>query len=217
MTSGPTDVQSVAHEMEMAANASKTISTCPNKPKLPDSPSQRAGWAPDKSNGHGNCTDMSSACRDTYRIAYDADTAENAQQNVSMCPTEPKRPNPPTKGTNGCANEMDTSSHHPGTLNMRTHMISPADKVGNIKTCQIGSRMPDLPGEGTRRTPHGKALNRVHGVNSPSRQHGRPKIEWINISKLQMIKMAYLWCVDVTQPCRNASNQVHGVYRPSRR
>jgi len=38
-TSGPTDVQSVAHETETAANASKTVSTHPNIPKPPNSPS----------------------------------------------------------------------------------------------------------------------------------------------------------------------------------
>ena len=50
-----------------------------------------------------------------------------------------------TNDLNGPANETDGSRHHPGMLNMRMHMITPADKVGNIRTHQIEPKMPNSP------------------------------------------------------------------------
>ena len=97
--------------------------------------------------------DTSSACRDAYSIAYDANTAENAQQNVSMCPTEAKWPDPLTMGANGCTNETDRSRNHPCMLNMHMQMITPANEAGNISMHPNDQKMPNPPISTAKRFP----------------------------------------------------------------
>ena len=68
------------------------------------------------------------------QTCYDMEMAKDEAETISMRPMESKLPNPLTIGTNGCANETDGSRNHPGTLNMRTHTITPANEAGNIST-----------------------------------------------------------------------------------
>ena len=86
------------------------------------------------------------------------ETAKDKAETISMRPMESKLPNPLTIGANGCANETDGSRNHPGTLNMRTHTITPANKAGNI------SMHPNKPK--TRNSPSGAAKQHSHELNS---------------------------------------------------
>ena len=81
-TSGPTDVQSVAHETETAANASKTVSTRPNIPKPPNSPSGDVKRDVDEPNGCRDHTDASSAQMDAPSIQTGAATPANRTERV---------------------------------------------------------------------------------------------------------------------------------------
>lgn len=56
-------------------------------------------------------------------------------------------------GANGRANETDGSRHHPGMLNMRMHVVTPADKVGNTSTCPNEQKWPNLPISTTKQLP----------------------------------------------------------------
>ena len=73
------------------------------------------------------------------------ETPADEAETISICPIESKPPNPLTKHPD----ETDGSSHHPGILNMCTHMITPADEVGNIRMCQIDPQMPNSPAGST--------------------------------------------------------------------
>ena len=66
-------------------------------------------------------------------------------ETVSTHLIESKPPNPPIMSANGCANETDRSRNPPRTLDMRTHMITPADEAGNIGTCQNEQKRPNSP------------------------------------------------------------------------
>ena len=142
---GYSDMPSVKTDALIPTIALAIIRTTRKRGKPPNLPAQSAKWLPDEPNGRGNCTDTSSARRDTYNVAYNADTAGNAQQNVNMRPIESKLPKSLTMGENSCTNKTDGSSHHPGMLNMHMHMITPADEVGNIRMRQIKPKMPNSP------------------------------------------------------------------------
>ena len=92
------------------------------------------------------------------RTCYDMETAKDEAETISMCPMESKLPNPLNIGANGCANKTDGSRNHPGTLNMRTHTITPANEAGNI------SMHPNKPK--TRNSPSGAAKQHSHESNS---------------------------------------------------
>ena len=299
-SSARTDTPSIRTDTLIPANTPETISIHPAEPKPPDSPSWRAGWAPDESNGCGNCMDRSSACRDSHSIGNNAKTAENMTEIIRTCPIKPKTQNSPitTKWTpeelNGDGDLVEAFNAHMGSHCARNEMETAADGVENIRTGPNDSKTwnsPKMPKNGTFRPPrqwrkvsqvqnietaylahahtvqphesppkrsysiyrpshqrgHIKStprnisqtqehktahLQRVHftqscgnllmhcwEVHRPRWQHGTLKIERLNdknVSKAQMIKTAHLECTSTVQPHRKAPNRVHGVNRPNR-
>ena len=97
----------------------------------------------DRTDGLGSHTDMLNGHRDMPCAEVNMDMAADTLEIVSICPIESKPLKSPTKGANGCTNEMDGSSHHPGMLNRHTHTISPADEAGTISMCTIESEQPN--------------------------------------------------------------------------
>ncbi|KIM53464.1 hypothetical protein SCLCIDRAFT_1222784, partial [Scleroderma citrinum Foug A] len=125
-------VHSIANETETPVDEAEAIRISANEQKWPNSPGRTARGRPDKLNGCGNHADRSSVYTDMPSTGYDMETAKDEAETISMHPMESKPPNPLTIGANGCANETDGSRNHPGTLNMRTHTITPANEAGNI-------------------------------------------------------------------------------------
>ena len=59
--------------------------------------------------------------------------------------------------------------------------------------------------------PHQKASNQVHGVNRPSRQCGRPKFKWRNVSQALEVETTHLGCMRIVQPPEFLSKRLNGV------
>jgi len=113
-TSGPTDVQSVAHETETAANASKTVSTRPNIPKPPKSPSGDVKRDVDETDGLGGHADTSNGQADAPSVNMDAIRPANESKRIRMPPNGLKRQNSPIEaakqhsdGPNGAGDRTD--------------------------------------------------------------------------------------------------------------
>jgi len=91
----------------------------------------------------GGHADVLNGQADSLYTANEMATPENALQSASTPQNKPKLPDSPVKTAWQCSDEPNTSSHHPGTLNMHTHVITPADKVGNISMHPIKVKPPD--------------------------------------------------------------------------
>ena len=154
MSDGHLDIPSIETNALIPIIAPETVSTCPTEVKLPDIPDSTANWTLNESDGPRGHADRSSACTHAYSVAYNVETARDEAETISTCPIESKPPDPPTKGTNGCANKTNGSRSTPRTLNMRTHSITPANEAGTISMRQIGSKWPNSPSEAARQTLH---------------------------------------------------------------
>ena len=148
-----THVQSIVHETETAANPSKTVSIRQIEPKPPDIPDSTANRTLDESDSLTSHADRLDVDADVQNGANKMETPADEAETISMCQIEPKPPQPLTMGANGHANEMDRSRHHPGTLNMCMHAVTPADEVGNISTCPNKQKWLNLPISTTKQLP----------------------------------------------------------------
>jgi len=141
-TSGPTDVQSIAHETETAANTSKTVSTRPNIPKPPNSPSGDMKCDVDKTDGLWGHTDASNGQADAPSIDMDVLRPANESKCLQMPPNSLKRQNSPIEaakqhlddpnGTGDCTDGLrectDVSSAVNGTK-------TAANRMECVRTC----------------------------------------------------------------------------------
>jgi len=151
-TSGPTDVQSVAHETETAANASKTVSTRPNIPKPPNSPSGDAKRDVDEMDGLGGHADASNGQADAPSVNMDTVRPANESKRVRMPPNGLKRPDSPVEAAsqrsdepNGCRDHTDASSAQMDALSVQTGASTPANGMERVRTRQHGSKTQDSP------------------------------------------------------------------------
>ena len=106
-----------------------------------------------ETDGVGSHVDTSTWSMDIPSVETNTLTPTIAPETVSTHLIESKPLKPPTMSANGCANETDGSSHHPGTLNMCMHSITPTDEAGTISMHQIGSKWPNSPSKAVRQRP----------------------------------------------------------------
>ena len=118
---GHSDMPSIKTDTLIPTIAPEIIRMTQKRGKPPNLPAQSAKWLPDEPNGCGNHADMSSVHTGSQNVETDVETARDEAEIISIRPIESKLWNPLTKGTNGCANEMDGSRSTPRMLNMRTH------------------------------------------------------------------------------------------------
>jgi len=85
-----THVQSVAHEMEMATNTSKTVSICQIELKSPNLPAGSATLCSDATDSFGSHTDMSSVCTDVHCTGNNMQMATNEVENIRTRPNDSK-------------------------------------------------------------------------------------------------------------------------------
>ena len=152
-SSGHSDVPSIKLDTLIPTIAPAIIRTTRKRGKLPNLPTQSTKWLPYKPNSHGNCLVRLDGWTDVQNSGNEMETPADEAETISICPIESKLPKSPTKCTNGCANETDGSSHHPGTLNMCTHVITPTDEVGNISMHPNEQKWPNSPVGSTRMAP----------------------------------------------------------------
>ena len=151
-TSGPMDVQSVAHKMEMAANTSKTVSTRPNIPKPPNSPSGDAKCDVDEMDGLGGHTDTLNGQADTPSIDVDVIRSANKSKHIRMPPNGLKMANSPMEAAsqsldkpNGCRDQTDRSSARMGSQSIGNDAKMAGNISKNVRTCQIDPKTRNLP------------------------------------------------------------------------
>ena len=152
MTSGPTDVQSIAHETETAANASKTVSTRPNIPKPPNSPSGDAKRDVDETDGLGGHVDASNGQADPPSIDMDAIRPANESKCVRTPPNGLKGPDLPVEAAsqrsdepNGCRDHTDASSAQMDAPSIQTGASTPANGTERVRMRRHGSKTQDSP------------------------------------------------------------------------
>ena len=150
---GHSDVPSIETDADMAAITPAIIRTTRKRGKPPNLPSQSTKWLSDKPNSCGYHLDRLDRRMDVQNAGNKMETPADEAETISMCQIEPKPPQPLTMGANGHANEMDRSRHHPGTLNMCMHAVTPADEVGNISTCPNKQKWLNLPISTTKQLP----------------------------------------------------------------
>ena len=129
-----THAQSIAHETETAANMSENIRMHQNRSKTQDSPTQSAKQLPDEPNSCRYHLDGSDGWTDMQNSGNEMETPADEAETINMHLIESKLLKLLTMGANSCANETD-----------RSHMITPADKAGNIRTHQNKQKWPNSP------------------------------------------------------------------------
>ena len=96
-SSGHSDMPSAETDANRSANMMENVSIPQKKTKLPDLPSRSARMPPDKPNGIGDVTDMSSAPTDGPCVETETETAVNEMGNVSTCQTDKETQNSPNR------------------------------------------------------------------------------------------------------------------------
>ena len=94
-----------------------------------------------ETDGVGSHVDMLTWSMDIPSVETHALIPTKVPKIISTCPTEPKCPNPPTRGKSGHANEMDRSRNHLGVLNMPLAMHS----VENDSEMPVHQEKPTVP------------------------------------------------------------------------
>jgi len=144
-TSGPTDVQSVAHETETAANASKTVSTRPNIPKPPNSPSGDVKHIVDETDGVGHYMDMPN-------VQTDVLTPANDSRNIKMRQNGSRTPDSPAGSatlrsdtTDGFGNCTDTSNSRTDVHSVGNDAKPTKNETESVRTPRNRSKMQNSP------------------------------------------------------------------------
>ena len=142
-----TGSQSVDTGMKMAANDSRTVRTCPNNLKPPNSPSGTTSQCSGKPNGCRDQMDASSVCTDSHSTVNGVKMTANAPQTVSTLQIRLKPPDSPLEaawqhsdGLNTCRNNANVSSIDSDDMESSSNIDSQGVKGAwlSTKNCPYG-------------------------------------------------------------------------------